>query len=587
MKEKNLADLRDIAAQIYSGNNIEHMVRLKYKDGEKTFDQALPDSIGLKQHSAECSSDSIQELFLFADEIREYTQPIMYNITKEQTELRVRLALDSEDWVSFQEYFYYIQKRFKAHYDVLNYVRKHNIDAQRYYNDYENVCHLNPLFKRKEATSLVAGVLALKRYKKEDTYSGTGLIFAQAENIVSNLLKCLGVPFKSITGIKLDGLGVIVQLVGKKVMVDGTVKKKSLGHVVSFMKVLDQWVYYDNNRGFIVVDVSVLEALRSGKLNIVYYDKVNFVKTDDSDKFISVWTGEEKWDTAAAESFYNEGKLKSGIYYYEPSKMLSVIADKQKAKVVDKCPIENKKAKNAVDLLETMANFRACIYGSLHSNSGIFEQMFRYVHDSIALVKTVPEVLEFVIQTSMRVVLRPACSPMTHYWCHKIHLLLNDIRPLSLTKFKIPKLRSLKIHTQVETPPELIEKRREALLKAQKEREMAKTPTLTPCLPGQVRDAKTKKCRDRLKRAPNEDGSNVVGSKNDKRRTAKSKCPKGMTRDPKTGECVDRLPKCPPGQVRDRKTKLCRNRLEKDPCPEGQIRDPKTKLCRDAVVYKF
>ena len=176
---------------------------------------------------------------------------------------------------------------------------------------------------------------------------------------------------------------------------------------------------------------------------------------------------------------------------------------------------------------------------------------------------------------------------MTHYWCHKIHLLLNDIGPLSFSKFKIPKLRPLKAHTQVETPPELIEKRMEAALKAQQEQEMAKTPTFTPCLPGQVRDAKTKKCRDRIKRAPKEQDSDVVGSKNDKRKTAKSKCPKGMMRDPKTGECVDRLPKCPPGQVRDRKTKECRSRLEKDPCPEGQIRDPKTKLCRDAVVYKF
>jgi len=587
MKEKNLEDLRGIAAKFYNDSNVEHMIRLKYKDGEKTFDQALPDSIGLKQHSGECASDSIQELFLFADGIREYTQPIMYNMTKEQTELRVRLALDSEDWVSFQEYFYYIQKRFKAHYDVLNYVRKHNIDAQKYYDDYEHVCHLNPLFKRKEATSLVAGVLALKRYKKEDSYSGTGLIFAQTENIVSNILKCLNIPFKSVSGVKLDGVGVIVQMAGKKVMADGTVKAKSLGHVVNFMKVLDQWIYYDNNRGFIVVDISVLEALKSGNLCIVYYDKAYFVKTSGSGTFTSVWTGKGKWDAATADTFYTGGSLKSGIYYYEPSKMLSLVNDKIKAKGVDKCPIERKKATNTADLIETMANFRACIYGSLHSNSGIFEQMFRYVHDSFALVKSVPEVLEFVIQTSARVVLRPACSPMTHYWCHEIRLLINSIEPLSLSKFKIPELRSLKVHTQVETPPELIEKRREAALKAQREQEMAKTPTYTPCLPGQVRDAKTKRCRDRVKRGPKERDSNVVGSENDRRKTARSKCPKGMTRDPKTGECVDRLPKCPPGQIRDRKTKECRSRLEKDPCPEGQIRDPKTKLCRDAVVYKF
>jgi hypothetical protein len=229
-----------------------------------------------------------------------------------------------------------------------------------------------------------------------------------------------------------------------------------------------------------------------------------------------------------------------------------------------------------------MTKFRSCIYSNLSSNSGIFENLFAFASDAIDLVKETPEVVDFLAKTIPGIVLRPACSPMTHFWCYKIGQGLKGDSANSLQWFNLPKLKSIYLPSKNDrTPVSFIEKLKEVKKKNEAKR------SLSPCRPGQVRNAVTKECRDRKKRVPvskkkNNNNNNAAEKK--RANTRKSRCPKGEVRNA-TGACVKRESPCPPGTKRDKETRLCKKRVED--CPEGQVRDPKTKKCRAQKAYKF
>jgi len=598
MKKLNLQNVRKIAENIYGPIKADEILRQKHKNTGHGFDQPLPDVVGLKQHDSECASDAIQEVLLFADGIREYTQPILYGLTKEQSETRTTLQLDYEDWHPLQEYFYYIQKRFRAHYDVINYIRTHKINAQKYYDNYDEVCLLNPLFKQKQATSIEAGVLALKHYKGEQKYKGTGLLYKNVTNIIDGILKSLSVPYVRENGVHVDSTGIIVFCKKATINKDGQEQLNSFGHVIAFFKALGNWVFYDNNLGFVNVDEKVVEALKEGNLRIVNYKKVYFVKAGKDSVYESAWNN-GKWDKDLVKDLYEDGKKIQGMYLYfgSPTQCSSVkfvepelINESHKA-----CDISQKdlEPKTAEELEATMKKFKDNIYANLESNSRIFENMYHFIYDSIDLIKTIPAELDFVEKSIDKIVLRPACSPLTHYWCSKIHMALKGRATDSMKWFKIPKIARLGHQRErFPTPQALLDK---LLNTTNVEEEDKKSPQFTPCLPGQVRNSKTLKCRDRVKKEPqlNAEGNPIKKEKKDEKKegnaekVAKSKCPKGEVRDPKTGLCVAKEEPCPPGQVRNKNTRACRGRLEGKMCPEGQIRDKKTKKCRDKEVYKF
>jgi hypothetical protein len=583
MKKQDILNIRNFTEKHYGKLNADKLLRAKHKS--QGFDQPLPDMVGLKQHVAECASDSIQEVLLFADGIRTYTQPIIYGLTDEQIELRAKLQLNFDDWYSFQEYVHYVQKRFRAHYDVLNYIKTHKVDGQKYYDSQDELCLLNPLFKQKKATSIEAGILALKRLKKENKYTATGINFLQIKSAVSNVFSVFDLPFTSVDGVASGALGHIFS--GNKISVlkEGVEKMRSIGHVMAFFKSLGKWVFYDNNLGFIQVDDKVIEALKQDNLSIVNYKKVYFVKSK-GEKFVSAWSN-GSWDTDLVKDLYDsDNKLHNGIYYYKCNiyTTLSII-HKEDALMNEShklCKITKEELLDEATVLQTFEKFKACIYANLTSNSMIFENIYKFIYSHFALAQKEPEIMDFLEKTLPTVILRPACSPMTHYWCHKIKTAMKGRLDENTDWFKLPKLRSLYVpEEQPNTPVEL---------KKQLENEQQKldeNKPLTPCLPGQIRNAKTLKCRDRVKKEPKIEANNTqVKSENKTKKVRRSPCPKGMVRN-SDGICVKKEEPCPPGQIRDKKTRLCHDRLDKKPCPEGQIRDLKTKECRDVAVYKF
>lgn len=592
MKKQDILNIRNFTEKKYGKVDADKLLRAKHKS--QGFDRPLPDMVGLKQHVAECASDSIQEVLLFADGIREYTQPIIYGLTDEQIELRTKLQVIFDDWYRFQEYVHYVQKRFRAHYDVLNYIKTHKVDGQKYYDSQDELCLLNPLFKQKKATSIEAGILALKRYKKENKYTATGINYLQIKDIVEHVVEAFDLPFDSIDGVESEALGLILVAGKVSVLANGVEKMRSIGHVMAFFKSLDKWVFYDNNLGFIQVDDKVIEALKQDNLSIVNYKKVYFVKSK-GEKFVSAWSN-GSWDTDLVKDLYDsDNRLHNGIYYYKCNiyTTLSII-HKEEALMNEShklCKITKEELLDETTVLQTFEKFKACIYANLHSNSKIFENIYKFLYSHIAVAQKVPEIVEFLDKTVATVVLRPACSPMTHYWCYKIQSAMKGQLDENTNWFKLPKLRSLYVPEEQPNTPVELKKQLEL-----NQRKLDENKQLTPCLPGQVRNTKTLKCHDRVKKMPLNKTQNKTQNKtknktknktdNKTEKVRRSPCPKGMVRN-SGGTCVKKEEPCPPGQIRDKKTRLCHDRLDKRPCPDGQIRDLKTKECRDVVAYKF
>ena len=113
--DKNLLDVKRIMEKLHGKEAVADIFKERVHPDYSGFEEPLPDIVGYKQHAGECASDSIQEVLLFADSIREFTQPILYNLTLDQMDVRSKLALEYNDWDRFTDYFKYVQKRFRIH----------------------------------------------------------------------------------------------------------------------------------------------------------------------------------------------------------------------------------------------------------------------------------------------------------------------------------------------------------------------------------------------------------------------------------------------------------------------------------------
>ena len=80
-RDANLLDVKRIMEERYGKAEVTEIFKKRDYPDYSGFEEPLPDIVGYKQHAAECASDAIQEVLMFADSIREFTQPILYNIT--------------------------------------------------------------------------------------------------------------------------------------------------------------------------------------------------------------------------------------------------------------------------------------------------------------------------------------------------------------------------------------------------------------------------------------------------------------------------------------------------------------------------
>jgi hypothetical protein len=602
--KQNIADVKKIMGRRIGDPIVARLFTDEVFPEYKGFDGPLPDVIGYKQHSSECASDAIQESLLFADGLREYTQPILYGMTETQISVRSKLALKYYDWERFTAYFEFIQKRFKNHYDVLNYIRTHKINPQKYQTDADEVCALDPIFSRKLVQSPEAGILALKRLKREGTYSDSGMTGEFRTQTISSILQWLKIPFESVAwkDAKRERLAsIIVNLSNGYTKPEGDIYwYTSVGHATAFFKMLDKWYYYDNEGGFYeVADELLNDFLDPAKNCYIFFSsgkefKPYFFKGGANPTH--VWNPAKGWD-ADIDSVTNPHPTIAGRRVYtrmgtiqRPNfhsfNAIQKVGGGSVPYNLAQCKIAPGVAGDEDTAIANVKKLINCIYENKHSNSSIFEDLYHYTYDNLALLHKDPETLLRITSTLPTVISQPVCSPIMHYWVWKLQSTILKKYPDEVHEwFVMPTAFAMKntgAPAHAPTPPEV----REALMRANEEQkkkeeeakgvEAEPTPKkLTPCKGGQIRDKVTRKCRDKT---PEElEAERLRKEELAAKKAAEPPKPKRQVLSP-----------CPPGQVRNAKTKKCRPRFQAlSPCPPGQIRDKKTKKCREVAHIKL
>jgi hypothetical protein len=538
---QDVLDVTRIAKEIYGPAQAEKLGLFgKRSFGKKGFEGPLPDVIGYSQHGGECANDTLQEILMFADTIREYTQPIVYGLTPEQFDLRSKLTLPFTSWKRYTDYFKFIQKRFHAHYDVLNVMRKKDIKGQKYRKDFDEVCLLDPIFRQKKTLSPETGILSLKRLKEELVYTQSGMLDSLIHDTYVTLLEWLGIPFMVRVGdaIKPEHNIVGIQITGSEAAVrsDKVFHNPKLGHSTGFLKMNGEWYHYDDNHGLMKAGQKVIDVLMQEKLAYVTYKKQRyFCKTRQSynldtlvsfPKVVAVWK-DGAWDDDVSAVHDDDGTLRRGASIFLPRfrARMAIVAKDTTSYNNTKVQFGNGNAASLDEINTKMSEIKDAIYANQTSNSALFEDMYHYALDNFDYLKQSPEHLKMITISVNSVIGRVACTPMTHAWAYHLRAKLSDLHINFANWFEIsnnlpgvvyqyglvgsphtpmtPMTPNAENLVEAEKLAELRKQDAEAkqrmneeerkLIKAQKEKEKQKEP----CPEGQIRDNKTRKCREK------------------------------------------------------------------------------------------
>jgi hypothetical protein len=497
----------------------------------KGFEGPLPDNVGYRQHAGECASDALQEIFMFADEFREYTQPIVYGLTQDQMELSSNRLLSYMDLKRFRNYFIFLQKRFRVHYDVLNLLRKKGIKGKKYIEDLDEVCLLDPLFGQKERLSPVAGILALKRVKEQLVYTG-GFPLPLILKTYETMFRWFGLPFRVQEGLSnVSPRPITYEMIGYNDHISKVYEKPKMSraHATAFMKMNGEWVHYDDNFGFLKASQEIIDTLHEHRLT--YIDVLTTVALKDRNRYFckttrpydpetmtsyptieAIWVN-NKWSNPAIVQNRDGSLLHNApVFWIVPKWTVCIYAtDKPsyKTKVADVNTVE--------EFNDQMQTFKDLIYKQKTSNSALFEDMYRFATEHFDLLQQSPEFLRMIGISIQTVTQRTACTPMTHYWVFELRKRLQNMSLQLGSWFENPEaLYRLKDYVPLPSANRrILEKRRqqeEEIAKRQDEEAkrkkaeedkkqieeiVKKVEKLSPCPKGQVRNAVTRRCRDR------------------------------------------------------------------------------------------
>ena len=230
---------------------------------EHTYQGPICDNHGFSQHKGECWNDTLQEIFLFSDGLKEITQPLIYNLntdTKILSELITTKLFpdtpilndkDTNTVNKLVKYIILMKIRFITHYNFVIATKIHNRSI------------LSKMYKSKRRYSSACGVGSAKHiinlYHGNSIIYKPGLTYVLKNELMNNLFKIFGInyvvaPYKSSDLLtNINAISISSNLLKLKDL--NTYKYKG-AHAFGFLKCNDQWKYYDDNErsGLINID---------------------------------------------------------------------------------------------------------------------------------------------------------------------------------------------------------------------------------------------------------------------------------------------------------------------------------------------
>jgi hypothetical protein len=220
----------------------------------KGFTAPICDSLGYSQHSIECASDTAQELFLFADHLRNITQPFLYKASRAELMERVKKTQPPALHAIFFKYVYDMQERFQRHYDALQHSAK-AAQLKRYSAARRASTGSCSLLAAKKARSAALGPAILRRVKELAMDPSVGGASTNAVLwTMSRLIAFFEVPCE-LSG-KWNAQTVAAFLVIHRPAV-------KISHVLGILKCNDAFLWYDNILGITPINMEVVKRLHN------------------------------------------------------------------------------------------------------------------------------------------------------------------------------------------------------------------------------------------------------------------------------------------------------------------------------------
>ena len=261
-----------------------------------TYKGPICDTLGFRQHGMNCGPDTILQVLMFTDGLKQITQPTLYNITHSELVARTRTVFPPEEHSFMIRYFKLIQERFQNHYDALKCERDFREGCESLVNAFASPSSC-PLLTQKHTRSPELAKASKIALKLGDT-SVNAMRYMRVEEVLPHLLKWFRVPYN--ISYDYNPRTVHAALLTTTEYTIGNTRDTPISHLSAVLRCGSRWYFYTNSDGLFPIH-DIVFAL-SEDIWIVYYKKrILFVRHAD-DRVISVWVGKREVRTPKAIS---------------------------------------------------------------------------------------------------------------------------------------------------------------------------------------------------------------------------------------------------------------------------------------------
>ncbi len=268
------------------------------------FKGPICDFIGFSQHKGECWNDTLQEIFLFADGLKEVTQSLIYNLDTRydvlsklvSSRLYPESELNTEKLNTVNKLVKYItlmKVRFVTHYNFLTVARN------------ETKKHLwKKLYTKKRRLSTLCGIGSAKHIinlsRGNSNIYEPGLSATQRNELFLNLIRIFDIGFVVTDYRETDSVSksnAFIISANFMKLVDKNTYKRDGSHAFGFLKCDSVWRVYDDNRDrFIKINELLID---------VFLKENNVALGVDADDAIFIMKYESSGETVTIREYYD------------------------------------------------------------------------------------------------------------------------------------------------------------------------------------------------------------------------------------------------------------------------------------------
>jgi len=240
-----------------------------------SFDGTICDTLGSRQHVGECWLDSITQLFMFADGLKEITQPLLYNSESDiikYIQERRHIIPEGLHIESFIEAIRVMSRRFTNHYDFLK-DPEHAFclttnSPQTVLNTFSTLDSPKTSLKRSASSrnAVLLATLVKSFAKKEDDITiGESIDLVRLLWII--LLKIFKLPFQIDDSPNSSTIALYINYT----YILSTNDISEYNHAVGFYRCNNRWHYYNDENGLFIVDIDLIYAFFDSWMKKHYY----------------------------------------------------------------------------------------------------------------------------------------------------------------------------------------------------------------------------------------------------------------------------------------------------------------------------